>query len=131
MRILKVTGLTKNEVELRNHIYFQELGAECNYEDPYEGKDGFEWQFSYGADMKQGVMESWAKELGWDINFCKGVFGSLVKKRAIGFELKDVDSCVYCDTVNANKAEAFGTEYNPNGWFDYDLNGKAYEWELA
>ena len=77
-------------------------------------------------------MESWAKELGWDNDFCKGVFGSLMKKGVV-YEMWTKD-CRYGQPypcVDANRAEAFGTEYNPNGWFDYDLNGKAYKWEVA
>mgnify|MGYP003140178483 CR=1 FL=1 len=130
MKILKVKGLTKNEVELRNHIFFNELGGECNYEDPYEGGDGFEWHFSYGVSMKKGVMENWAKGLGWDNNFCKGVFGSLISKDVFYItEPQDVMSGVPYDVITTNSAEAYVD--SSCGWYDYDLEGKVYKWEVA
>ena len=127
MKTLKVTGLTKNEVELRNHIYDY-----ISYEDEMTTEDGgVFWDFSYGIDMEPGTMESWAKELGWKNDFCKGVFGSLMNK-GVFYEMCDKDSRYgqpYA-CINSNAAECFA-EDNKNGWFDYDVNGNYYTWELA
>ena len=131
MKVLKVKNLTANEVKLRNHIYM-ELGGQCNYEDDYSNKKGVVYDFQYGLDMKSGVLETWAKSLKWEINFTKGVFGSLINKGVI-YEVYS-ENCRYGQNyalIGANCAEADAHDKaQENRWFDYDLEGNEYVWEL-